>query len=96
MSAQSDFGRESGADEEERERRQAPPPKLSTVHFAGGMRIGGTQYLRGWACCCSGKRCTDIRDRGNWSYLVPLVTCKRCLALVEKWRSATKVPEGGG
>lgn len=54
------------------------------VHFAGGMKIGGTEYLRGWAVCCTGRRCEKIRTEGEWTFIPKYVTCKKCLATMRR------------
>lgn len=67
-----------------------PKPK---IHYKGELYVpmasGSTLHVMGgWAACCSGDRARKIRERGQNTYDESEVTCKRCLALIQKAEAA--------
>lgn len=54
-----------------------------TMHYCGGIVYSGGTRLGGWAVCCSGDACTKIKEQGNQTRSKELVTCKRCLKLIQ-------------
>lgn len=63
---------------------------MEKVHWSGGIELPGEKRLRGWACCCSGRRAEHIRQYGLMNAHEPeQVTCKKCQALLRK---AGKLP----
>jgi hypothetical protein len=58
----------------------------TVVHWAGGVLTSeGHEYLRGWPCCCAGDRARAIASKdGRHTTAKSLVTCKTCLAVMEK------------
>jgi hypothetical protein len=63
------------------------------VHWAGGASTKTTEWLRGWPCCCSGKAAYRIRARGNLTGFPDMVTCKRCIATMERARPSPLRPK---
>ncbi len=57
---------------------------MSKTHYAGGVTVGNTQWLRGWPCCCSGEKAIKIRVEGNVTFFPDNVTCKACNKTLEK------------
>ena len=65
---------------------------MSAMHFCGGVTTRSTEWLRGWACCCSGRKCEAI-PAARLTYNVSDVTCQRCVAIMRKDRNAaTRFP----
>lgn len=54
------------------------------MHYAGGLVAKRLTVLGGWAACCWGDRAEKIRELEQHTYDRDLVTCKRCLRVLEK------------
>lgn len=57
--------------------------KNIVMHYAppgpDWLRIGDSEYARGYPICCSGDRAIAAKRRGATTFRVDDVTCKRCL-----------------
>lgn len=63
----------------------------AVMHYAGRLVIPHrrgdgmvTVIYPGWVACSSGKQSQKIRDEGRTSFVRAEVTCRRCLALIER------------
>jgi len=62
---------------------------MTTLHYAGALEYDKADgmtavILGGWAACCAGPKAMKIREEGRNTWEESRVTCKRCLAIMEK------------
>ena len=56
---------------------------MNKIHFCGE---GVKSMLPGWPVCGSGDFAFKVQEEGNQTYYTNVVTCKRCLKLIDEYQ----------
>lgn len=54
------------------------------MHYCGELYMKTGHRAAGWPVCKSGDAAYKVRDQGNQTTVIEMVTCKRCLSLYER------------